>query len=93
MPTLTIFEGIKINVYFGEHLPPHIHAIYNEYEVLLKIKDSEIYEGHLPSKQLRKSQYWVAENRSDLLNAFYELNPHLKNEERNKKHTKNNKNK
>jgi hypothetical protein len=31
MPTLSAFDGIKIMMYYRDHLPPHFHAIYNEY--------------------------------------------------------------
>ena len=34
MPTIDTINGIKINVYNGEHRPPHIHAVYNEFQVL-----------------------------------------------------------
>jgi len=37
MPTINEFNGIKINIYSDDHRPPHIHAIYNEYEVLIEI--------------------------------------------------------
>ena len=33
MPTLSIFFGIVIRMYFDDHPPPHFHAIYGEYEV------------------------------------------------------------
>ena len=42
MPNIDSLAGIKINVYSGDHLPPHIHAVYNEYEVLLIIKTKAI---------------------------------------------------
>ncbi len=54
MPTVDIFNGIKINIYNGDHRPPHIHAIYNEHEVLIIISSNEIYAGNLPNKQLKK---------------------------------------
>ena len=38
MPTIDSFKGIKIHVYNGEHRPPHIHADYNEFEVLIRIE-------------------------------------------------------
>jgi hypothetical protein len=93
MPRLTVFEGIRINVYFGEHLPPHIHALYNEYEALLSIRDGKVFDGYLPGKQLLKARNWIGKNQTELIETFYSLNPHLKNEERNKKYSKNNKNK
>jgi len=78
MPTIDFFKGIKINVYNGEHRPPHIHAVYNESEALVKIENSEIYSGHLPNKQLKMTFEWLAENANWALRVFYELNPGLK---------------
>jgi hypothetical protein len=42
MPTIDIIDGIKICIYNGEHRPPHFHASYNEYEVVLEIESGEI---------------------------------------------------
>ena len=38
MPIVDRFNGIKVHIYNGEHRPPHIHAVYNEYEVLIDIE-------------------------------------------------------
>jgi hypothetical protein len=38
MPNIETVNGVKINIYFIEHLPPHIHAEYNEHEELLEIE-------------------------------------------------------
>lgn len=78
MPTIDRFDGIKINVYNGDHRPPHILAIYNDYEVLIEIETSDVYAGGLPSKQLKKAQDWLAINCEWALDVFYELNPELK---------------
>ena len=48
MPTIKIIDSIKILIYFNDHLPPHFHAVYNEYEVLIEIKSLAIYAGELP---------------------------------------------
>ena len=78
MPTIDSFKGIKIHVYNGEHRPPHIHADYNEFEVLITIENSEIYAGDLPSKQLKLVFDWLSGNSEWALEVFYELNPNLK---------------
>ena len=47
MPTIALFYGIIIQMYFlsSEHNPPHIHAIYNDHRAtyslidMTKIKD------------------------------------------------------
>ncbi len=56
MPDFDRFDGIKINIYFDELLPPHIHAEYGDDEVLLIIENGKIYEGWIPVKQLEKSR-------------------------------------
>jgi len=77
MPTIDYINGIKISVYNGEHRPPHIHATYNEYEVLIVIGTGEIYAGNLPNKQLRHVFNWVSKNSDWALEVFFQLNPHL----------------
>lgn len=78
MPNIDNVGGIKINIYNGDHKPPHIHAIYNEYEVLLVIETKEVYAGYLPSKQHKKAVEWLAGNADWALEVFYQLNPNLK---------------
>lgn len=78
MPTIDGFNGIKINVYNGEHRPPHIHADYNEFEVVIEIERSVIYSGYLPNRQLKQAFDWLAGNADWALEVFYELNPELK---------------
>ncbi|MBI4945912.1 MAG: DUF4160 domain-containing protein [Bacteroidetes bacterium] len=38
MPAISQFYGIVIYMYFKEHNPPHFHAKYGEYEILIKKK-------------------------------------------------------
>lgn len=78
MPLIDNIKGIKIHVYNGEHRPPHIHADYNEFEVLVEIESRKIYAGSLPSKQLKIVFDWLADNSSWALEVFYQLNPELK---------------
>ncbi len=35
MPTIAIIDSIRIMMYFKDHIPPHFHAEYNEFEVLI----------------------------------------------------------
>ena len=78
MPTINSFNGIKIHVYNGEHRPPHIHADYNEHEVLIEIERRLIYSGSLPNKQLIQVMNWLEGNAVWALDVFYELNPDLR---------------
>jgi hypothetical protein len=37
-------------MYWKDHNPPHIHATYGEFEILINIIDFSIYTGYLPSR-------------------------------------------
>lgn len=78
MPIVDLINGIKILIYNGEHRPPHFHARYNEYEILIKIETHEHLGGEMPAKQLRVVYEWLADNQNYALTVFYELNPGLK---------------
>lgn len=56
MPTVEIIDGIKINIYSNEHLPPHFHAIYGSHEAMIEIVSLEILKGKLPNNQLKKNK-------------------------------------
>ncbi|TAE30622.1 MAG: DUF4160 domain-containing protein [Cytophagales bacterium] len=80
MPIFDVFDGIAIHVFPREHLPPHCHVWYAEYEALINIRTLDVFVGWLPAKQLKKAIAYisVAENQQDLLETFYTLNPHIK---------------
>ena len=58
--------------------PPHIHAVYNEYEVLIDIEKCVIYSGGLPSRQLKIVMAWLTKNLDWALALFNESNPNLR---------------
>ena len=72
MPTISMFRGIKITMYWQDHMPPHFHAYYGGEEVLISIKDLEAIEGHISSKQLKMVLGWAA-IRQDQLMENWEL--------------------
>jgi Domain of unknown function (DUF4160) len=48
MPTISIFYGIQIMMYFydnGKHNMPHIHAEYQDDEAVFSILDGEVISG------------------------------------------------
>ena len=69
MPTISMFYGIIIRMYFAptEHNPPHIHAYYNEYKISLNIKTMEFMDGDMPRKQKRLIQAWAELHEDELL--------------------------
>jgi hypothetical protein len=55
MPTLSVFYGIKVMMYWldtGQHNRPHIHVKYAEYKAVIDIKMGELLAGDFPPKKL-----------------------------------------
>ena len=77
MPCIETIKGIRICVYSNDHVPPHIHAIYGEYEALIDIRELVIIAGSLPSNKRKTAIAFVEENQDDILETFYELNPNI----------------
>lgn len=70
MPTISMFYGIIILMYFYDnkkHSIPHIHAEYAEYVASISIEDGKILSGQLPAKKLKLVAAWVEIHREELL--------------------------
>ena len=46
------FYGIIIQIYYGDHLPKHFHALYAGYMAEISIDPFEIIDGTLPNRAL-----------------------------------------
>ena len=77
MPTIDITNNVKINIYSGEHRPPHIHACYEDQEVILEIESDNIFAGEIPDNKLKSVFDWLIGNTDWALEIFYILNPEL----------------
>ncbi len=67
MPEIARFCGISIKIFFrNEHNPPHIHAVYGEYNGLIEIATLNMIEGNLPIKVYKLVQEWGEIHREDL---------------------------
>ena len=69
MPTISMFYGIIIRMYFapGEHPPPHFHVYYDEYTATVNIKTCEITDGKLPKKQRQLVLAWAELHQEELM--------------------------
>jgi hypothetical protein len=67
MPTICIFYGIVIQMFWNDHAPPHFHALYGEFEALIDIRTLEIMNGELPRRALALVLEWAQEHRAELL--------------------------
>lgn len=67
MPTISVFYGIVIQMFWADHAPPHFHALYAEYEALINIQTLEIISGRLPQRALALILEWANEHRAELM--------------------------
>lgn len=67
MPTISVFYGILIQMFWADHAPPHFHALYAEYEVLIDIQTLKVIDGTMPRRALALVLEWASEYRAELL--------------------------
>ena len=72
MPTISSFYGILILMHLTrkEHLPPHIHAYYGDYEATFKISDGELLNGTFPEKGQHLVKEFILINQKDLIEMW-----------------------
>ncbi len=66
MPEISRFLGIIISMYYDEHNPPHFHAKYGNYEIVVEIK-SGIVKGQFPKRAMRAVLEWLDLHKEELL--------------------------
>ena len=70
MPELSRFYGIVIQMYFGDHPPPHFHAIYGSSKAVVEIETLALIEGKLPPRARGLVIEWATLHQDDLRKAF-----------------------
>ncbi|PAX08798.1 DUF4160 domain-containing protein [Sphingomonas lenta] len=70
MPTLSIFYGIVVQVYWFDHAPPHFHARYAEHEAQIEIMSASVLNGSLPKRALAMVLEWTREHQAELMAAW-----------------------
>ncbi len=53
-------------MFWGDHAPPHFHALYGEYEVIIDIRTLEIIKGDMPRRALALVLEWASIHREEL---------------------------
>jgi len=67
MPTISVFYGIVIQMFFRDHLPPHFHIKYAGSEATFDIKRLALIDGNLPPRELRLVSEWATLHQDELL--------------------------
>jgi len=78
MPEVSLFYGIRITMYYEDHNPPHFHAEYNGYRVLIEIENGTVLKGLFPFKQLKLVLAWNEIHKEELLNNWKQMQEYEK---------------
>ncbi len=73
MPTFYIVDGVKIELFFDDHNPPHFHAVFAEYDALIEISTSKILKGDLPKNKQKLILKWAYKNKQTLIAIWNKL--------------------
>jgi len=77
MPTIALFSGINVYMYFNEHNPPHIHASYENYYCSISSDSKEILKGLFPKAQLRLVKEFIKEYKEELYYMWDSKKPYF----------------
>ncbi len=75
MPTISLFYGVLIKMFFhdtAKHHTPHIHAEYQGNVAVYSIHDGHVLAGQLPVKKHKLVVAWIEIHQEDLI-ANWEL--------------------
>jgi desulfoferrodoxin (superoxide reductase-like protein) len=87
MPNISSFYGIIVYMYYNDnkqHHAPHIHAQYQNEEIIVKIPDGEILDGKFPPAKLKILLAWIEIHKDELVadwqlaikgEALYKIDP------------------
>ena len=67
MPTISVFYGMVIQMYWDDHAPPHFHVRYAEARATIGIRSLQVLTGSLPVHAERLVLQWAAEHQIELL--------------------------
>ena len=66
MPTISMFYGIVIRMYYDDHNPPHFHAFYGDYKAIFTL-DGELIEGNIPTSKAKLITAWTLIHKDELM--------------------------
>ncbi len=70
MPELSRFYGIIIRMFYGDHAPPHFHAVYQGEQIQVNINTLEVMDGTMTRRAQALVLEWAALHRSELREAW-----------------------
>ena len=74
MPTLETFGSWKVQMFSGDHNPPHVHACGPDWRAVVTIRDRRLIKGAIPVSIRTDLFRWIDEHTQFLLAKWTELN-------------------
>jgi len=74
MPTIVQIGNVKIQIFTGDHNPPHFHIVTPDNEAMVRISDFTIIAGYVDRRSLDKAINWAIDNKGVLENEWKRLN-------------------
>jgi len=70
MPTISMFYGIIIRMYFfdnQQHNFPHIHVHYQDDSAIIELPTGKVIEGELPKSKQKLVEAWIEIHKDELM--------------------------
>lgn len=67
VPEISLFYGIRITMYYNDHIPPHFHVEYAGNKAIVLIQEGIIQKGFLPNKQTKLVLAWCEIHKDELM--------------------------
>ena len=66
MPTIAVVDGVKIQMFYGDHTPPHFHAVIGGQEMLIASGTLDVIRGSLPPAVQCSVLEWARQHQGEL---------------------------
>jgi hypothetical protein len=71
LPTVKRFDRSRIEMYFGDHPPPHFHIITRDNErIAVVIETMAVLAGYADPRDTADALAWAKRNKADLRNRW-----------------------
>ena len=70
MPELCRFYGIIIRMFYGDHAPPHFHAVYQGEAIKVNIHTLAVMEGQMSRRAQALVLEWAILHQTELRQAW-----------------------
>jgi Domain of unknown function (DUF4160) len=70
MPTISVFLGLTVRMYYDDHAPPHFHVYYGDAEAQIAIETRAVLRGRLPKRALNLALEWAEQHHDELMDNW-----------------------